>query len=117
MSVLIVDDDASIRRLMRLILTDAGYDVMEAEDGAKALAIIEGAKAPSVLVLDLNMPVMDGWELFHRLQEDHMRPRTIIMTAGQSERTRKELGAEASLQKPFGPEDLVEKVDELAHAA
>jgi CheY-like chemotaxis protein len=117
MSVLIVDDDASTRRLMRLILTDAGYDVMEAEDGAKALAIIESATAPSVLVLDLNMPVMDGWELFHRLQEDHMRPRTIIMTAGQSERTRKELGAEASLQKPFGPEDLVEKVDELAHVA
>jgi len=115
-SVLVVDDDASIRRLVKLILTDAGFDVTVAEDGKKALAILQ-VEAPSVLVLDMNMPVMDGRELFERLETAHRRPLTIIITAGPSERTRAELGAEASLQKPFGPEDLVEKVEELARAA
>lgn len=115
-SVLVVDDDASIRRLVKLILTDAGFDVTVAEDGREALAILQ-VEAPSVLVLDMNMPVMDGRELFERLEIAHRRPLTIIITAGPSELTRQELGAEASLQKPFGPEDLVEKVEELSRAA
>ncbi len=115
-SVLVVDDDASIRRLVKLILTDAGFDVKLAGDGREALAILQ-VEAPSVLLLDMNMPVMDGKELFERLEVSHRRPLTIIVTAGPSERTRRELGAEASLQKPFGPEDLVEKIEELTRAA
>jgi CheY-like chemotaxis protein len=63
------------------------------------------------------MPVMDGWELFHRLEADCTRPLTIIISSSRSERERKELGAEASLPKPFGPEDLLAKIDELAGAA
>ena len=114
--VLVVDDDASIRRLVRVILEDAGFDVIEAEDGRTALEIVD-RDSPEVLLLDLNMPVMDGRELFQRLQEHGTRPRTIIVSSGPSERTRQELGAEASLQKPFGPEDLVEKVWELSRAA
>ena len=66
-SVLVVDDDVSIRRLVKLILTDAGFDVTVAEDGREALAILQ-VEAPSVLVLDMNMPVMDGRELFERLE-------------------------------------------------
>jgi CheY-like chemotaxis protein len=112
--ILVVDDDASIRRLIRLILTDAGYEVVEAGDGEQALEILE-QESPVLLLLDLNMPVMDGRELLKRLNAH--RPRTIIITAGPSERARRELGAEASLQKPFGPEDLVDKVYELAGAA
>ncbi len=115
-TVLIVDDDASIRRLVRLILTDAGFEVIEAENGEKALVILTH-ETPTVLLLDLNMPVMDGRELFARLNDDGHRPHTIILSAGPSERTRRELGAEASLQKPFGPEDLVEKVTELSREA
>ena len=114
--VLVVDDDASVRRLVRLILTSEGYEVIEAEDGEKALDILD-REAPEVLLLDLNMPVMDGRELFERLQRDGHRPSTIIISAGASERTRRELGAEGSLQKPFGPEDLVEKVCALSKAA
>ena len=115
--VLVVDDDAGIRRLVRIILTDAGYEVREAEDGQKALALIHDEEAPAILLLDLNMPVMDGWELFHRLEQDSTRPLTIIISSSRSERERRELGAEASLPKPFGPEDLVAKVDELARVA
>ena len=115
-SILIADDDPSIRRLVRIILTDAGFDVVEAENGEEALAILDH-EAPRVMLLDLNMPVMDGRELFHRLQDLGIRPRTIIISAGPSERTRLELGAEDSLQKPFGPEDLIDKVCALSEAA
>ena len=115
-SVLVVDDDSSVRRLVRFILTDAGFDVIEAEDGEKALDILDH-ESPVVLLLDVNMPVMDGRELFRRLEEGGHRPRTIIISAGPSERTREELGAEDSLQKPFGPEDLVERVCALSEAA
>jgi CheY-like chemotaxis protein len=114
--VLVVDDDASIRRLVRVILADAGFEVIEAEDGARALEVLE-RESPEILLLDLNMPVMDGWEVFERLREYGRRPRTIIISAGPAERTQQELGAEASLQKPFGPEDLVEKVCALSCAA
>jgi DNA-binding response OmpR family regulator len=114
--VLVVDDDASIRRLVRIILADAGFVVFEAEDGEQALEILE-RESPEVLLLDLNMPVMDGRELFERLRQHGRRPRTVIISAGPSERTRQELGAEASLQKPFGPDDLVETVCALSNAA
>lgn len=114
--VLVVDDDSGIRRLVRLILTSAGFDVVEAEDGEKALVLLRD-ETPTVLVLDLNMPVMDGRELFERLKRCENRPSTIILSAESSERARRELGAEASLQKPFGPDDLIDKVNELSQEA
>lgn len=115
-SVLVVDDDPSIRRLMRIILTDAGFDVIEAAGGEEALEVLQ-EESPAVLLLDINMPVVDGKEVFRALDARHTRPLTIIITAGPSERTQRELGAEGSIQKPFRPEDLVEKVYELSGAA
>lgn len=114
--LLVADDDPGIRRLVRLILSSEGFEVIEAEDGKRALEILD-RESPDILLLDVNMPVMDGRELFKRLRESKKRPQTIIITAGPAERTQTELGAEASLQKPFGPEDLVEKVYALSKAA
>jgi DNA-binding response OmpR family regulator len=113
--VLIVDDDPNIRRLARFILVDAGFDVLLAEDGLKALEILEQER-PEVIVLDLQMPVMDGRDFFHSLKPGE-RPHILILSGDHADRARRELGADASLEKPFIPEDLVEKVAELSRAA
>lgn len=111
--VLVVDDDVHIRRLARVILADAGFEVKLASDGREALQVISEAR-PAVIVMDLNMPVMDGRELFERLQSTGKRPSILVISAGQAERTKKEMGAEASLDKPFSPEALIEKVTDLS---
>ena len=111
--VLIVDDDDGIRTTLRDILEDEGYDVFEARDGIEGLAAVQG-HSPSVLLLDLNMPRMSGWELFQRLQEAHIGVPTVIMTAGRraaDEALR--LNAAASLAKPFDVEDVLTTVESL----
>lgn len=65
--VLVVDDDADIRDALRDILESAGYSVVEAENGELALTYLEQHPPPAAILLDLFMPVMDGWELSRRL--------------------------------------------------
>ena len=105
--VLVVDDDEPIRRLVGMALLDDGYEVLSASNGAIAL---EHARehAPDVVLLDMNMPIMDGWEFFKRYQElSRQRAPVVVMTAAASAQTRAEqLGADAWLGKPFDLEDL-----------
>lgn len=120
--VLVVDDDEPIRRLVAMALLDDGYEVLSASNGAIAL---EHARehAPDVVLLDMNMPIMDGWEFFKRFRELHdelqrerpgkalRRPPVIVMTAAASAQARAEqLGAEAWLGKPFDLDDLADVV-------
>jgi len=114
--VLVVDDDPGIRGLARLILVSAGFEVSLAANGQDALDSIH-SHLPTVMVLDLSMPVMDGRELFKALVAEGSRPPTIILSAYKAESTRKELGAEASLAKPFDPEVLLAKVEALRSTA
>jgi len=68
---LIVDDDADVREAVRTVLENAGYRTAEAKDGGEALAIIKKAEnKPALLLLDLMMPSMDGWQLRARLRSD-----------------------------------------------
>jgi DNA-binding response OmpR family regulator len=111
--VLIVDDDDGIRMTLRDILEDEGYDVFEARDGIEGLAAVEGYN-PAVLLLDLNMPRMSGWELFQRLKDANIGVPTVIMTAGRraaDEASR--LNAAASLSKPFDMDDVLNTVERL----
>jgi CheY-like chemotaxis protein len=71
-SVLVVDDDADIRESLRLVLEDEGFVVRTAADGAQAVAAME-AESPCFVILDLMMPVMDGWEVAGRMHdEEHL---------------------------------------------
>ena len=124
MRVLIVDDDALLRRLMRVWLQARGLEVEEAEDGAAALARLGApdAPAPDVLVLDVMMPNVDGLEVLRRLRAGEAaspgrRLPVLMLTANRAEAEIAEcraLGADEVLGKPLLPDALVEGIRRLA---
>ena len=111
--VLIVDDDAGVRRLAAIILRSEGHAVLEAQDGVQGLAMTR-EQSPDVILLDLMMPRLDGRGMFRGLETLAARPPVVILSAFQSEEAQRELGAEASIHKPFDPEELVQTVERVA---
>ena len=109
--VLVVDDFADNRELYAATLSDAGYQVEQAENGQEALDFI-GRRRPAIVVMDLSMPILDGWEATRRIKAD---PETsdIVVVAVTGHATNfglqraKEAGADAVLTKPCLPEDLL----------
>jgi CheY-like chemotaxis protein len=112
-SVLVVDDEPAIRNLEQAVLRSAGYDVLTASNGAEALEVMERTR-PSVLVLDLQMPVMDGRELMQFLHRMPGHPPVLLVTSFEAGRAQRELGTDAALQKPFLPDDFLARVEELS---
>lgn len=113
--VLVVDDDESIREFVGMALSDEGYDVAAAPHGAAALRSI-AELPPSLILLDLRMPVMDAWE-FVRVYRETPGPHApiIAFTAAQeSEASVAEIGADDVLPKPFDLEQLLEMVGRYA---
>lgn len=111
-TVLIVDDDESIRVLVRRYLTNAGYDVLVAEDAIVAGHLIVGG-APDLIVLDVNMPYMDGFEFAAALKADTALPfiPIIFLTVREDGYDRAmELGAVGYINKPVDSEALVSMV-------
>jgi DNA-binding response OmpR family regulator len=114
--ILVVDDDPGVLRMSRLILATAGYEVQVACNGLEALENVARSK-PDVLVLDLSMPVMDGWTAFRELERFEQRPSVLILSAYEAEEACHGLGAEAWLSKPFEPDELVFRVTALKEAS
>jgi two-component system cell cycle response regulator DivK len=119
--VLIVDDFEDNRAMYVQFLTFAGFRVAEAENGAEAL---EQARTlhPDLIVMDLSLPVMDGWEATRRLKGDEGTRRIPVLAltghalGGHSQRA-KEAGCDAYLTKPCLPEDLVVEIRKMIGAA
>ncbi|HVI73380.1 MAG TPA: response regulator [Anaeromyxobacteraceae bacterium] len=109
--MLIVEDDPDLLSLVAMILRDAGYDVAAAEDGLQALARIE-ERMPGVILLDMRMPVMNGWEFAREYRARFARAAPIVVvTAAEDARARaQEIGADAWLEKPFDLDDVVRTV-------
>ena len=111
--ILIVDDDASIRFLLRLIFENAGYVVTEAQNGQAALIRIK-IQLPHIVVTDIKMPVMDGGELIEHLRSD---PRSVDLpiVAVTADRNAREVARKANvvLGKPFRQSTLIETVNGL----
>jgi CheY-like chemotaxis protein len=109
--VLIVEDDPDLLSLVAMILGDAGYDVAAAGDGLQALARIE-KRMPGVILLDMRMPVMNGWEFAREYRARFARAAPIVVvTAAEDARARaQEIGADAWLEKPFDLDDVVRTV-------
>lgn len=109
--VLVVDDERAIRRLLRMYLTDAGFTVAEAADGAEAVEQVRRGGIDLVL-LDLMLPGIDGFEVCSRLRELGRVP-VIMLTARSDEANRVtglELGADDYVVKPFSPVEVVARV-------
>lgn len=113
-TILVVDDDADIRLLLRLELSAEGHHILEAGDGAEALAAL-GAEQPDLVLLDMMMPVVDGWEVLKTV--DHATaPPIVVITALATEGDRHvaevlDLGAIDVISKPFDPGWLVRLID------
>jgi two-component system chemotaxis response regulator CheY len=118
-SVLIVDDAKSIRNEVIDVLTRAGYHVAEAADGTEALAYLAGPGAVDLVVLDVNMPGMNGLDVLDRIQLEHKaRNIPILMLTTEAERVlverAKKAGAKGWLLKPIKHELLVSTVARLS---
>lgn len=112
--ILIVDDDPNMRQLAAVFLKDEGYDIVQASDGIEALKKLETTKV-DLVVLDIMMPNMDGWELCRQLREYYDIP--ILMLTAKGETSDKvqgfQLGTDDYLVKPFEPLELVVRVKAL----
>jgi response regulator RpfG family c-di-GMP phosphodiesterase len=115
--ILLVDDDPALRVLLRTTFEVADVDVVEAEDAAGALREIRRAK-PSVIVLDVNMPVRSGLELCRELKDDpEWRDIPVVLLTGSDGGTSaaaKQAGADAFVRKPFSPLELLSVAERLA---
>jgi len=112
--IMIVDDDPHIRQLAAVFLKDEGYDIVQASDGVEALAKLETVKV-DLVVLDIMMPNMDGWELCRQLRDAYDMP--LLMLTAKAETNDKvhgfQLGTDDYLVKPFEPMELVVRVKAL----
>jgi len=112
--ILIVDDDLHIRELIKVFLSNEGFEVYEASDGVEALAKLETVKV-DMAILDIMMPNMNGWQLCSELRESYDIPLLMITAKGETSQKIKgfELGTDDYLVKPFDPLELVVRVKAL----
>jgi two-component system KDP operon response regulator KdpE len=109
--ILVVDDEPAIRRFLRTSLGSQGYQVEEAEDGTAALAAMN--HAPDLIVLDLGMPGMDGFEVIRNLRESGATLPIVVLSvrADEAGKVRAlDLGADDYVTKPFGIEELLARI-------
>jgi two-component system, OmpR family, KDP operon response regulator KdpE len=107
-TILVVDDEPAIRRLLRTTLSAQNYRVVEAATGAEALAALQSQK-PNLVIVDLGLPDIDGLEVIRQIRSDSAVP-LIVLSVRNDERTKVnalDLGADDYITKPFGAEELV----------
>jgi CheY-like chemotaxis protein len=109
--ILVVEDDDGIRDLVDIVLSSAGYEVLTASDGEAALQIV-GSVQPDLVLLDMRMPVMDGWELARRYRQlPGPHAPIVVMTAARDAAARAaEIHANGYLGKPFDVHELLRLV-------
>ncbi|MDP4115207.1 MAG: response regulator [Bacteroidota bacterium] len=115
--IMTVDDSASVRQMVCFTLQEAGYDVVEASDGADALAKLQ-SNPVNMIITDLNMPVMDGITLIRNVRAGNISKFVpIIMLTTESQDTKKiegkNAGATGWIVKPFKPEQLLAVVKKV----
>ncbi|HLY28026.1 MAG TPA: response regulator [Aggregatilineales bacterium] len=116
--ILVVEDDPQLRKILQMVLTDEGFGVDLAPNGQAALDHLEACKTngqlPSMIILDLTMPVVDGWEVARRVDADPaLRDIPLIVTSATQEQgeSAKALHADAYLVKPFSTDEILGVVE------
>jgi len=112
--VLVVEDDPELRDVVAMVLEDSGYTVETANNGAEALAKIDQSP-PALVVTDLRMPVMDGWELVQacRQRPDCRHLPVVVMSAAHRAPAAQTLQAQAFVPKPFEIDELLSTVERV----
>ncbi|MDD6156129.1 MAG: response regulator transcription factor [Lachnospiraceae bacterium] len=117
--VLVVDDEARMRKLVRDFLTRQGYDVLEAGDGEEALDKFYKDKSIALVILDVMMPKMNGWDVCKEIRQTSKVP--IIMLTAKSDESDEllgfELGVDEYVTKPFSPKILVARAEAILRRA
>lgn len=119
LKILVVDDESRMRKLVRDFLVKKEFEVLEAENGEEAIDLFFQEKEISLLILDVMMPKMDGWQVCKEIRK-HSRVPIIMLTAKGDERDELlgfELGVDEYISKPFSPKILVARVEALLRRA
>jgi CheY-like chemotaxis protein len=112
-AILVVDDDPAILHTLSLVLTDEGYTVLTARNGHEALTCLHHQR-PALVLLDLHLPVMNGWDVLDTLRVHGPTVPVVVMTAGTTARAEAvRHGAAAYVHKPFELDDLLGAVARL----
>jgi CheY-like chemotaxis protein len=111
--ILVIDDDASIRDMVALLLEDEGYQVSTASDGQEALALL-AQTPPDLILLDMKMARMDGWQFTERYRQlDAAQAPVVVMTAAQNAEARAtKVAADGFIAKPFDLDALLQVIAE-----
>ena len=115
LKVLVVDDESRMRKLVKDFLVKKDFDVIEAGDGEEAIDIFFRAKDIALIILDVMMPKMDGWQVCREVRQ-HSKVPIIMLTAKSDERDELlgfELGVDEYISKPFSPKILVARVEAI----
>lgn len=115
LKILVVDDEIRMRKLVKDFLTKSGYDVIEAENGSQAVDRFYEDKKIALVILDVMMPVMDGWQACREIRSYSNVP-IIMLTAKSDERDELQgfqLGVDEYISKPFSPKILVARVEAI----
>ena len=115
LKILVVDDESRMRKLVKDFLVKSNYEVLEAEDGSAALEIFFEEKDISLIILDVMMPKMDGWQVCREIRQYSKVP-IIMLTAKSDERDELQgfqLGVDEYISKPFSPKILVARVEAI----
>ena len=115
LKILVVDDESRMRKLVKDFLNRAGYQVLEAGDGEEAVDVFFSTKGIDLLVLDVMMPRMDGWEVVREIRKVSEVP-IIILTAKDQENDELQgfdLGVDEYISKPFSPKILVARIEAI----
>jgi len=115
LKILVVDDETRMRKLVRDFLTVKGFQVIEAEDGEQAIDIFFEEKDIALILLDVMMPKMDGWEVLKTIRQYSQIPILMLTARGeeQDELQGFKLGADEYISKPFSPKILVARVEAI----
>ena len=115
LKILVVDDEARMRKLVKDFLVNKGFSVIEAADGEEAVDVFFAQKDIALVILDVMMPKMDGWEVCREIRA-YSRVPIIMLTAKSDERDELqgfELGVDEYISKPFSPKILVARVEAI----
>ena len=117
--ILVVDDESRMRKLVRDFLVREDYEVLEAGDGEAALDIFYQEKNIALIILDVMMPKMNGWEVCREIRETSKVPIIMLTAKGdeEDELTGFELGVDEYISKPFSPKILVARVGAILRSS